>query len=343
VKKIKKVLVILMVVSLTASLLAGCGSKPATPPVDDGKTYSMRLATVVSAPHPWIDMADYFAAEVSKKTDGKITVTVYPSGTLGDDQTTIDEMRIGTLDFVVGGAQNAASFIPEYQVFGLSYLFENTDHFEKAIANNSPVFKRYAQLHDEKKLDLVLLSLTGGGVRNASSNLRPIVTPADLSGVKMRLPGSPIEGKIWSAFGALPTSLPWNEIYSAIQTGVVNAFESTISGYYGSKLYEVSPYLSKTEHLYMLSHFTMSQKTYNDLPENYRAIIREVAEEAGILGTQKGWEAGDVLLDEMISKYGLKVNEVNKASFIEKVLPLHDELAKDMNAADILKMIREVR
>ncbi len=144
----------------------------------------------------------------------------------------------------------------------------------------------------------------------------------------MRLPGSPIESRLWSALGALPTSLPWNEIYSAVQTGVVNAFESTISGFYGSKLYEVAKYMSRTEHLYMLTHFTMGQISYEKLPDAYKKLILEIAPKAAVLGTEKGKEFDEKLLKEMQDKYGLQVAAVRKEEFVKKVAPLHDELAR---------------
>lgn len=345
-KKSFKVLSLVLMVSIVlTAFLSGCSSNQSSSDAGSGaqaedKEYSLRLSTVVNPPHPWIEMAEFFAEEVEKRTDGKVKVTVYPSAQLGNDETTIDEMRTGTIDFVVGGAQNAASFVPEYQAFGLAYLFADDDHFEKTIAHGSPVFNRFAELYQEKNLGIKLLGLSGGGVRNVSNNLRPVVTPADLKGMKMRLPGSPMEAKLWEALGAIPTSLPWSEIYTAIQTGVVSTFESTISGYNGSKLFEVAKYHSETQHLYMLSHFSMSERTFNNLPEAYQEIIQEVAIEASLLGTEIGKQFDQELLVEFVEKYGVEVNKVDTEAFIEIVKPLHDELAKDINATDILELIR---
>lgn len=341
----RKTLFLALLLVLSASMVFGAAQQEQRPAgsAAPAQQFRLRVGTVVSPPHPWVDMAEYFAQEVSRRTNGNVQIGIHHSSTLGNDATMIDEMRVGTIDFVIGGAQNAAQFVPEYQVFGLSYLFESQQHFERAIAQNGPIFNRYSQLYDQKNLDLRLLSLSGGGTRNASNNRGPIRSPADMQGVKMRLPGSPIEGRIWSAFGALPTSLPWGEIYSALQAGVVNAFESTISGYYGSKLFEVAPFMSRTEHLYMLSHFSMSKNTYNRLPEEYRRIIVEVAADAGVLGTRKGLEYDEVLMAQMIAQNGLKVNDVDKPAFVRLVAPLHDELAAAVNGTEILGLIRQAR
>lgn len=340
-----KVVSLMLVLVLCVGCLFGCSGDKSNKQEanNDDKVYELRLSTVVNAPHPWIEMANYFSEEVAKKTNDKVKITVYPGGTLGKDETTIDEMRNGTIDFVLGGTQNAASFVPEYQVFSLAYLFNDADHFKKAIANDSAVFKRYQELYAEKNLNIRLLALAGGGCRNASNNLRPIVTPADLKGMKMRLPGSPMEAKLWSSLGALPTSLAWNEIYSAIQTGVVNAFESSISGYYGSKLYEVAQFHSETQHLFMLSHLSMSDSTYNKLPEKYRKVIEEVAVDAAKVGTEAGEKADIERLEELQKDFGVQVNKVDKEAFIQIVKPLHEELAEEIGASDILKMILDMK
>lgn len=302
---------------------------------------TLRIATVVSEPHPWIDMANYFKEELATRTDGEIQVIIYPSGQLGSDEDTIEDLREGILDIVIGATTNAAPFIPSVQVFGISYLFEDTDHFERTIEPTGEVFNRIQNLYDERNLNLILLALSGGGCRNLSNRVKPVKTPDDLAGMDMRVTASPIEAQIWAEIGALPISLPWGEIYSAVQAGLAEAFESTISGYFGSALYEVAPYHAKTEHLYMLSHVTMSQHTWNRLSDDYQKIIQEVATEAGYLGTEKGKEYDEKLLIELEEKFGVKVNEVDKQAFINKVEPLHDKIAEGLGAEDLLQMIRD--
>lgn len=306
------------------------------------ESFDLRLATVVSPPHPWLDMAEYFAEEVEERTDGNVKVNIHHSSSLGDDETTIDEMRVGTVDFVIGGTQNAASFIPRLQVFGLAYLFEDMDHFEKVINHDSDVFAYFENEFAEKNIDVKLLALSGGGTRYLSNNKQEIASPDDLKGLKLRLPGSPIESDIWSELGALPTSLSWNEVYSGIQTGVVEGFESTLSGYTGSKLYEVAPYVSLTEHLYMATHFSVSELTFNKLPSEYQEIIKEVAVEAGELGTEKGKQFDEEILEEL-PEHNVTITEVDRDKFIEILKPLHDDLAEGLEATELLDLIRQVK
>ena len=226
------------------------------------KTYKMRLATVVSPPHPWIDAAKFMSKKLAEKSKGEIKLSVHTSSSLGSDQTTIDEMRMGTIDFVIGGTSPASVFVPGFQLFSLPYLFKDYDRFMKVTATDSSVFKALEKSYADRKLNLVLLALGGGGVRNCSNNIKPIVKPSDMKGMKMRVPGNPIVTKIWAATGAIPSPLPWKEIYSAMQTGVVNCFESSISGYFGSRYYEVAPYHSKTQHQFMTTHVSMSKTSF---------------------------------------------------------------------------------
>ena len=306
------------------------------------KTYKMRIATVVTAPHPWVTAAEHMAKEIEARTDGNIKVSVHASSSLGTDQTTIDEMRMGTIDFVIGGVSPAVVFVPEFQILTLPYLFEDYPTFEKTMATNSPVFKYFQQAYVDKKLNLRLLALGGGGVRNTSNNLKPIETPEDMNGMKMRVPGNPIVTKIWAVTGAIPSPMPWNEIYSAMQTGVVNCFESTISGYHGSKYYEVAPFHSKTQHQFMASHISMSEVSYKKLPPEYQKIVEDVAAEAGVMITAEGRKADESLLKELIDKYNVKVNEVDKNAFKTLFAPLQDELAKGIEQTKLLELIRAV-
>src|SRR5699024_1261067 len=192
----------------------------------------------------------------------------------------------------------------------------------------SEITEKFKELYEENGLELKLLGLSGGGTRYTSHKNKEIIEADDMQGVKMRLPGSPIESKIWGEFGAVPTSLPWNEVYSGMQTGVVESFESTLSGYEGSKLYEVAPYIAETEHLFMGSHFTMSGITEDELPDEYNEIIEEVAIEASYYGTEQGKEYDEEIIEKLKDE-GVTFSEVDKESFQEKVSPLYDDLAED--------------
>ncbi|RUR31729.1 TRAP transporter substrate-binding protein [Vreelandella nanhaiensis] len=302
---------------------------------------TLRLGTVVSAPHPWLDAAEAFKAEVEEATDNRITVQIFPGGQLGNDQTMVDEIRIGTTDMIIGGVMNISPYVPDFEIFSLNYLFEDMDEFRAATAVDSAVYSYFDNAMTEAGVGLKLLSLTGGGTRNLSTNTGPVDKPSDLKGVKMRVTGSRLDAEMWQTAGALTTSLPWTEIYTGLQTGVVGAFESTISGYLSSRLYEVAPFHAKTEHQIMMSHISISENRFNRFSEEDQAIIQEAARHAGEHGTEKGVEY-DAEFIQQFEDLGVTVTEVDKQAFIDQVVPLHEKFAEERGLTDLLETIRSL-
>ena len=301
---------------------------------------NLKLATQVNAPHPWIDTAEAIKAEVEEATDGRVTIEIFTGGSLGNDQTVLDEMRLGTIDLIIGGTQNASPFFKKYEIFSLSYLFSGMDAFKKATAPDSEVVAYFKDVYEDTDIGLKLMGLTGGGVRNFSDNVREVHEPSDIEGMKMRVPGSQMDARMWQEFGALTTSLPWTELYTGVQTGVVDAFESSVSGYYGSKLYEVAPYHAQTQHQIMMSHITMAEPSFNRLSPEDQQALQTAIDNAAALGTEKGEEYDATLLDELVKDHGVTVTEVDKAAFIEIVKPLHDSIAEELEARDLLEILR---
>jgi TRAP-type C4-dicarboxylate transport system substrate-binding protein len=203
--------------------------------------------------------------------------------------------------------------------------------------------KKFKDIYASKNLGVTLLALGGGGTRVFSNNLKDVTGPEGLKGMKMRVPNSPKDAKIWSTAGALVVAMPWGEIYSALQTGVVNAFESTLSGYFGSKFYEVAKHMSNTQHIIMVSHFLMSDATAKKLPPEYMKIIEDVSDEVARIFTDKGEEFDKKIMKDLHEKYGVNISEVDVEAFMEIFQPLHDELMAADNNEDLLKLLRETR
>ena len=340
----RKLLFVVGIISISLSLFAnGAKESGSKAKVNDDKVYKMRIATVVKGEHPWILAINDFILAVDKRTNGKVKINLQASGVLGNDASTFEDLRMGTVDFTVGGTTTITSFIPELQIFSIPYLFSNYEDFNKVVAKGSPVFRIIDESYKSRDLGVVLLALGGGGVRNVSNALKPINTPEDMKGLKMRVPGSPLASKIWRAAGAIPSPLPWGEIYASIQTGVINTFESSISGYSSSRLFEVAPYHTGTQHQYMTSHFSMSSASLAKLPEEYKQIIIEEGAKLGTLMTKYGREKDEKILKELIDVHNVKYNEPDIQSFIDFYAGLQDELAAEVkNGPKILAEIRNL-
>lgn len=309
----------------------------------DKKVYNLRVAIATNPPHPWHEAANFLVKELDARTDGAVKLKIFGGSQLGSEQTVFEEMRLGTIDILVGGATTLVNFIPELGVLNMPYFYSGVDQFRKVMDPRGPVVNKFREIYEEKNFGVRLLTFGGGGTRVMSNNLKTITHPDHLKGLKMRVPNNPEDAKIWSSAGAIVTAMPWNEIYSALQTGVINAFESTLSAYYGSKFYEVAKNMSNTQHIIMVSHLLISEATWKKLPEEYRKIFDELSDEVSRIYTDKGEEFDKAIMKNLQEKYGVSVSEVDKAAFMEKFQSLHDELAAKGNNQALLKLLRDTR
>lgn len=303
----------------------------------------LRLSTQANAPHPWLDAAQVLRDDMLAATDGRIEIAISGGGALGNDATALDEMRMGTIDLLIGGTQEATPFFPEYQLFSLSYLFEDDEALRRTLEPDGAVLEYFRQVYDDSGSGLKLLALTGGGVRNLSNSRRAIEEIGDVAALRMRVPGSRMDALMWETSGALPTSLPFTELYTGMQTGVVDAFESTISAYVANKLYEVAPHHAFTEHQFMVSHITMSAASFDRLaPEDQDALMAAAARAAEV-AIDAGIAYDRSLLAPLIESGQVHVSQVDKEPFIQIVSPLHDQVAQDLGVSDLLDLIRGIK
>lgn len=300
--------------------------------------YQLKIGTVVSGDHAWVKMADFMAKELNDRSNGAIEVSVAPGAQLGNDEAMFDDMRLGTLDMVIGGTQNAAPFVSQYQILAMPYLFDSRDQFESILAQDGEVFKYVQGKYDS--LGLKLLGLSNGGQRDLHTN-KEINKLADLKNLKMRVTSSATESMVWSALGTIPTSMSFNDIYSGVQTNTVNAFECTLAAYNSNALYEVAPYHVKTAHQFTPSHITCSEITWNKLPAEYQTLLFEVSKEAAELGTKAADEADDTLLDKLTKENGVKICEPDRSEFKAVVEPLYPEIAKGCKGEDLLELVQK--
>ncbi|MFV0498075.1 MAG: TRAP transporter substrate-binding protein DctP [Candidatus Fimivivens sp.] len=300
--------------------------------------FKIRVATVVSGDHAWVQMAEYMKEELAKRSNGAIEVSVFSGGQLGNDEACIDDMRVGTLDMLIGGTQNAAPFVSQYQILGLAYLFADRDEFESILVKDGAVFNYIQDKYAQNGLGLKLLALSNGGQRDLHTG-QEIKSVADLENLKMRVTSSATESLVWSNLGTIPTSMSFNDIYSGMQTNTVNAFECTAASYNANALYEVAPYFIQTAHQFTPTHITYSELSYNKLPEDIQAMIAEVADEAGKLGSKLADEADDSLAKKLAEEKGVIFCAVDKAEFKAVVEPLYPEIAKSCDGQELLDLI----
>lgn len=318
--------------SLSTAMLAASGAWAAD--------YNLRIHTLVQSPHPYNDMAVFVKEELETKSDGAIAVTVFDSGQLGQDPAVIGEVGLGTIDMMISTASNAAGEVPELSIFTMPYLFESMDDAMAKLAVGTPAFDHFANAFIDRGTGVKLLALGASGARNLSSVNVAVTTPDDLAGLKMRTTQSPMDSETWAALGMLPVSVAWGELYAAMQTGVADAMESSLPGYSGSKLYEVAPNLSLTEHQIQITHTSISQRTFDKLPEDLQKLVVETAAAANELGTQKakGYDAN--LVETLKTDHGVTVSQPDKAAFIARLEPIQMDLAARLSLEPEYKLLK---
>jgi len=251
-----------------------------------------------------------FAETVKQKSNGKIEVQVAPSAQLGDDAAMITALRTGTLDMSANSQGATAVVVPEYGAFGLPFLFSEPAQAFKLL--DGPLGKELAEKSAAK--GLVVLGYWDNGIRHVSNNKKPIQSPADLKGMKIRTPPDAVTIDIMQALGAETQQIKFAELYVALSQGVVDGQENPLVNVQASKLYEVQKYISLTGHKYEMNPFLMSKQTWDKLGEADRKIIMDAATEATLLQRKLAKEADDKAGPDLESK-AVKINKLDPAAF----------------------------
>lgn len=292
--------------------------------------YTLRLHTLVQSPHPFNDMADYMKENLEARSDGRIELRIFTAGQLGQDPAVISEMGLGTIDLMISTASNAVQAVPEYAILTMPYAFRDMDQIAEHLAPGTPPFQHFEDVYEQRALGMKLLALGASGSRNLATAKVAVESPDDLKGLKMRTPPTPMDAQVWSAFGMLPVSIDFGELYAALQTGVAEAMESTLPGYDGSKLYEVAPHLALTEHTININHTSISQVTWNKLPADLQELVQQVAEEANLYGIEMAKKYDAELVDRLVAEHGVQVTRPDKGQFIAVLRPVQEKLAADL-------------
>lgn len=291
-----------------------------------------------SLEHQYQIGAEQFKKLVEEKSGGEMKVNIFPQAQLGGERDLAEGVRMGTIEMSSVAAGNMAGFVPELQVFGVPFLFQTREQVYSVL--DGPVGKDLADIMLGK--GFVNLSIWEVGFRNITNNIRPVKTPDDMKGLKIRVQ----ESKIWIEFmkslGAVATPIPFGELYTALQQKVVDGQENPVATIYSMKFYEVQKYLSLTGHTYEPALVVANPKWFNGLDPKHQAILKEAAMEAAVFQRQKLAEL-DRERFEVIRKAGVEVVEnPDKAAFAKATEDLHKVLADSVPEALVQKIKDEV-
>ncbi len=301
---------------LAAGLAAGapgCGAGD-----DAGGPRVVRLGHIGFPGSPFDHGARHFKELVETRFPGEVEIRIFGTGQLGEDKEMLEGLRLGTLEMHVPSSV-MHSVAPEFGIFDLPFLIADRDHFER-IAASSIGASLEATLQQDH--GLTLLAFWENGFRVITNNVRPVVTPADLQGIRLRTPKDPERVRLFETLGANPTSMSFGEVFSALRQGVVDGQENPLAQLTAARLHEVQEYLSLSNHVYTPAYPVMRTAWFESLPENLQAGLRQAAHETGDWLRDFLTEEDTRLLAELEDQ--LAVNEVDRPAFAAAAAPVFE-------------------
>ena len=287
--------------------------------------------------------ADIFDAKLKELSGGKLSIDQFPGAQLGQEPVMLQKMRSGDIDFVITSTANASTLAPQAGVFSLHFIFRDEKHLASVLADQT-VSTAFRDMIKDSVQGAQVLGLLTMGFRNIYSK-KEIKSLDDIKGMKIRVQATKTEDTHFPAYGTQTVHMPFGEVYTSLQTGVVNAAENGINVYLANKHYEVAPILSITEHEANNNCIWVSDKTWNSLSDQEKQWVQAAAAEVS-----KNEPAKALQLEkdsaERLKKLGVKVVEgVDKSGFIKAAQPIQDQLAKELgpHAEKILKLVRDVK
>ncbi len=271
--------------------------------------------------------ADEFAKRANAKLGGKAKVVTYGSSQLGSDEEMIQKLKLGTLDMALPSTV-MSSQVDLFGIFEMPYLVKDRAHMQRI---EKEIF--WAKLEPEaEKKGLKVLAVWENGFRQITNNKRPIKVPADLAGIKLRVPGGKWRVKMFQAYGANPSPMKFSEVFTALQTGVMDGEENPFTQIYSAKFQEVQKYLSLSGHVYTPAYLTVGKTKWESLPPDVRKILEETAKETQAYVYQVA-AADDAELLGKLKQAGMQVNDVDKGAFIAASGPIYEEFGKQVPGA----------
>ena len=274
--------------------------------------------------------ADEYARRVNAKLAGKVKVVVFGSSQLGGDKEMLQKLKLGTLDMALPSTV-MSSEVDLFGMFEMPYIVKDRAHMGRI---EKDVFWPSMAPATEKK-GLKVLAVWENGYRHITNNKRPIKGPDDLKGIKLRVPEGKWRVKMFQDYGANPSPMKFSELFTALQTGVMDGQENPFTQIYSAKLHEVQKYLSLSGHVYTPAYLTVGSRRYAGLAEDVRKVLEETARETQAYVYQTAIKEETDLLAKL-RQSGIQVNEVDKNAFIAASKPIYEEFGKEVGGAKAL-------
>src|SRR5262245_30859827 len=328
------------IVLLTIGLLVLLGpGAPGPGPQAQTAKYKIRFGNSQSPGEATADTMVEFKKEVEAKSNGQIQVELYPSGQLGKIEEVVEMLRSGAVQMHVNSPQYLAKWYPEIQVTSLPYLFDSPEAADRTLDGPFGTELR-AKIHE--KTDFVIMGYEEYGLKHVFNRKRPVRTIEDLRGLKLRVIASPVTLKAFQSLGASPIGMAFSEIYSAMQTGVIDGGELPFTSIFGAKLYEVTKYISTTGHFFELALVVGSKSWLASLTPEQRKIVMDATQNMATTARTTS-RASQATARAFMASKGVEINDVAPAELAKMraaVAPVYDWARQQWGDAYVAQVLK---
>lgn len=268
--------------------------------------------------------AEEFAKRANAKLGGNARVVVYGSSQLGGDRELLQKLKLGTVDLALPSTV-MSSEVDLFGIFEMPYLVKDRAHMRRI---EKEVFWPRLAPETEKK-GLRVVAVWENGYRHITNSRRPIRVPADLKDIKLRVPEGKWRVKMFQAYGANPSPMKFSEVFTALQTGVMDGQENPFSQIFSAKFHEVQKFLSLTGHVYTPAYVTAGAKKWPTLPAGVRKVLEDTAKDMQAFVYATAEKDENDLLARMRTT-GIQINEADKAAFVKASKAVYEEFGKEV-------------
>ncbi|WP_078379900.1 TRAP transporter substrate-binding protein [Sutcliffiella halmapala] len=322
-KKMKRNLSLVLVISLLL-IVAACGGSQSSGDGAD-KSYTFKLAHITPTSHMWHIASEKFAEELESKSDGRMKVEIYPASQLGTEADMVQQIEAGSIDFGLITAAYMSSRSPSFAAWFMPYAFKDINAAHEA--RTTDVAKKILGTLDEQ--GLIGLDYLFAGQRVMLFKDKEVLTPEDMSGLKLRVTPSPPMQDFYRSAGASPEGLPLPEVYAAVQTGVIDGMDMDLDAAITNKYFEVVDYGAVTNHMVWPAVVTVNKSTFEGMPEADQKIIREALAVATDFAVSTR-SAQEEEFRTTLSDNGMKIYDIPASVFADQIAAF-DEKYKELD------------
>ena len=295
---------------------------------------TLKLAHNLDQSHVVHQALDKMAKDLKEKSNGELNLRIYPSSQMGGPRETVEMVQNNALEMTKASASELEPFVSEFAIFSLPYLFTDEDHFKRVLYG--PIGEQITAKTTDSGFKISASYVAG---TRSFYTKKPVHSPEDLKGLKIRVVPTPTTNKSMELLGASPVPIPFGEVYTAIQQGVIDGAENNIPSYYQTRHVEVAKFYTMDERVSVPDYLVISNNAWNKLSKEQQELLMQASKDSEVF-QQKLWDEEVIRSKAESEKLGATFIEVDKKPFRDALAPIYDDFAKDPNLSKVMDAIK---